>query len=128
MTAQCSEDSNDIDVLPDLPLVQGFREGDVVVGRKIAPDSSEKLAAYTELIAELQIQECLDQISVLNISDVDNIFLVTTDRYTVQIGECSDIRAKVGAMRAVVDKLREMGNEEGTIDVSDDPVHPTYMP
>lgn len=122
------EDSNDIDVLPDLPLVQGFREGDVVVGRKIAPDSSEKLAAYTELIAELQIQECLDQISVLNISDVDNIFLVTTDRYTVQIGECSDIRAKVGAMRAVVDKLREMGNEEGTIDVSDDPVHPTYMP
>lgn len=99
-----------------------------MVGRKIAPDSSEKLAAYTELIAELQIQECLDQISVLNISDVDNIFLVTTDRYTVQIGECSDIRAKVGAMRAVVDKLREMGNEEGTIDVSDDPVHPTYMP
>ena len=31
-------------------------------------------------------------------------------------------------VQLTMDKLREMGNEEGTIDVSDDPVHPTYMP
>ena len=122
------EDSNDIDTLPDLPVVRGFREGDVVVGRKIAPEASEKLVAYKELIAELQTQEYLEQISVLNISDVDNIYLETTDHYTVEMGDSSDMRAKVGAMRAVVDKLREMGKESGIINVADDPVHPTYMP
>ena len=122
------EDSNDIDALPDLPLVQGFQEGDVVVGRKIASDTSEKLITYTALMEELQTQEYLTLISVLNISDVDNIFLVTTDGYTVQLGNRNDIRAKVGAMRAVVDKLKELGNEGGTINISDDPVHPTYMP
>lgn len=122
------EDSNDIDALPDLPLVQGFQEGDVVVGRKIAADGSDKLITYTALMEELQTQEYLIRISVLNISDVDNIFLVTTDGYTVQMGNRDDIRAKVGAMRAVVDKLKELGNEGGTINISDDPVHPTYMP
>ena len=122
------EDSNDIDALPDLPLVQGFQEGDVVVGRKIASDTSEKLITYTALMEELQTQEYLTRISVLNISDVDNIFLVTTDGYTVQLGNRNDIRAKVGAMRAVVDKLKELGNEGGTINIADDPVHPTYMP
>ncbi len=122
------EESNDIDILPALPMVQGFQEGDVLVGRKIATEGSKKLQAYRELISELQLQDYLDQISVLNISDMDNIFLVTIDRYTVQLGSRDDARAKVGAMRAVVEKLRELGNEAGTINVADDPLHPTYMP
>ena len=122
------EESSDIDHPPELLSAQGFQEGKVMVGRTIASSSSEKLKVFVQLISELQLQEYMDQISELNISNVDNIFLVTVDRYTVQLGDASDLRAKVGAMRAVVDKLREMGNESGTINVADDPVHPTYMP
>ena len=53
---------------------------------------------------------------------------VTTDGYTVQLGDRNDLRAKIGAMRAVRLKLIELGKEDGTINVADDPVHPTYMP
>lgn len=76
----------------------------------------------------MSLQGCLEQISVLNLADVDNILLVTTDGYTVQLGEQTDLRAKIGAMRAVRLKLIELGKEKGTINVADDPVHPTYMP
>ena len=98
------------------------------MGRKIVSESSARLRAYTALIEEMSLQGCLEQISVLNLADVDNILLVTTDGYTVQLGEQTDLRAKIGAMRAVRLKLIELGKEKGTINVADDPVHPTYMP
>lgn len=122
------EDSSDIDTLPSLPLVQGLQAGTVMVGRKITTGSVTKLQAYTEIMEEVRIQGCLSQISVLNMSNVDNIFLVTTDGYTVQLGSKADIRAKIGAMRAVRLKLIEMDVTGGTIFVNEDPIHPTYMP
>ena len=56
-----------------------------------------------------------------------------TDEWKALLDEARG-RRKDGLLRrwahyeCLKDKLREMGNEEGTIDVSDDPVHPTYMP
>ena len=122
------EESGDIDAALALPEVRGLQEGSVNVGRKIVSESSARLRAYTALIEEMSLQGCLEQISVLNLADVDNILLVTTDGYTVQLGEQTDLRAKIGAMRAVRLKLIELGKEKGTINVADDPVHPTYMP
>ncbi len=122
------EESGDIDTALALPEVRGLQEGSVTVGRKIVSESSARLRAYTALIEEMSLQGCLEQISVLNLADVDNILLVTTDGYTVQLGEQTDLRAKIGAMRAVRLKLIELGKEKGTINVADDPVHPTYMP
>lgn len=122
------EESGDIDATLALPEVRGLQEGSVTVGRKIVSESSARLRAYTALIEEMSLQGCLEQISVLNLADVDNILLVTTDGYTVQLGEQTDLRAKIGAMRAVRLKLIELGKEKGTINVADDPVHPTYMP
>lgn len=122
------ENSDDIDNLPELPMVQGFQEGNIVVGKKVAPSASARLRAYTSIVEELSIQGCLSQIQELNISQLDNIFLVTVDGYTVLLGDGEDIRAKVGAMRAVRLKLLEMEKSGGTINVSEDPVHPTYMP
>ena len=122
------ENSDDIDNLPELPMVQGFQEGNIVVGKKVAPAASGRLRAYTTIVEELSIQGCLSQIQELNISQMDNIFLVTVDGYTVLLGNGDEIRAKVGAMRAVRLKLLEMEKTGGTINVSEDPVHPTYMP
>jgi len=122
------ENSDDIDNLPELPMVQGFQEGNIVVGKKVAPTASGRLRAYTTIVEELSIQGCLSQIQELNISQMDNIFLVTVDGYTVLLGNGDEIRAKVGAMRAVRLKLLEMEKTGGTINVSEDPVHPTYMP
>ena len=122
------EESGDIDAALALPEVRGLQEGSVTVGRKIVSENSARLRAYTALIEEMSLQGCLEQISVLNLADVDNILLVTTDGYTVQLGEQTDLRAKIGAMRAVRLKLIELGKEKGTINVADDPVHPTYMP
>ena len=122
------EESGDIDAALALPEVRGLQEGSITVGRKIVSESSARLRAYTALIEEMSLQGCLEQISVLNLADVDNILLVTTDGYTVQLGDRNDLRAKIGAMRAVRLKLIELGKEDGTINVADDPVHPTYMP
>ena len=122
------EESGDIDAPPSLPEVRGLQEGTVTVGRKIASEGSRKLTVYRTLIEEMSLQGCLEQVSVLNLTDMENLMLVTIDGYTVELGESTDLRAKLGAMRAVRLKLLELGKEEGTINVATDPIHPTYMP
>ena len=108
--------------------MRGLQEGTVTVGRKIASEGSRKLTVYRTLIEEMSLQGCLEQVSVLNLTDMENLMLVTIDGYTVELGESTDLRAKLGAMRAVRLKLLELGKEEGTINVATDPIHPTYMP
>ena len=70
--------------------------------------TSSRLEAYTALMAEIEIQGFSGQVSELNLSDPDNLTLVTVDGYTVYLGEATDLRAKIGTVRAVVDKLNEM--------------------
>ena len=63
----------------------------------------------------------------LDMSDMDSIFLTTSDDYIVRLGDSTDMHAKLRAMILTIEYLRANGHGEGTVDVSV-PVYPSYIP
>ena len=88
---------------------------------------AEQMDAYELLMEEIFLQGFSDQVSELNLSNPDSLYLITTDGYTAHLGDMTEMRAKIGTVRAVVAKLREMGKEGGVIEASV-PAVATYTP
>lgn len=101
-----------------LVMVTGLKPKDLRTGRIMAAGSAAHMEAYLELVQELEKQGYLFQVSELNITDPENLYLVTTDGYTAHLGDLTDLRAKIGTVRAVVSKLREMGKKNGMLEAS----------
>ena len=99
-------------------VVTGLKPKELRVGRIMTAGTADHMKAYRELIDELDQQGFLSQISELNVSDPESIYLVTRDGYTARLGDLSSLRAKIGTVRAVVAKLREMGKNGGMLEAS----------
>lgn len=107
--------------------VTGFQAKEVRIGNRIVPGSASQLEVYQDLIEEITLQDFANQVSELNLSNSDSLYLVTVDGYTAHLGDGSELRAKLGTLRAVVAKLREMGKYGGVIEASV-PAVATYTP
>lgn len=122
------EESFDTSVnYPGLISVNGMEIRQCEVGKQLILASTKQLDVYMSVLLELKVMGATDQVKELNLSDMDNLFLVSTDGYAVRLGESSSIHAKLRAMLLTLDKLREDGYGVGTVDVST-PVNPTYIP
>ena len=112
-----------------LITVTGFQAKEVRLGNQIVPGTQRQLEVYIELMQELALQNYAGEVAELNLSDPDNLYLVTRDReaYTAHLGDSKDLRAKIGTLRAVIAKLREMGKYGGVIEASV-PAVATYTP
>lgn len=122
------EESFDTDAAyPGLVAVDGLDIRQCEVGKQLIVSGSKQLDVYMSILLELKVMDAMDQVKELNLSDMDNLFLVSTDGYSVRLGESSSIHAKLRAMLLTLDKLREDGYGAGTVDVST-PVNPTYIP
>ncbi len=110
-----------------LPVATGMQTREVMVGKIIGAGNEDILGAYCHLVQELIWQGYLTGISELKVSDPDSLYLMTVDGYTVHLGQDENLRAKIGTVRAVVDKLKEMGHRGGVIEASV-PGVATYTP
>ncbi len=110
-----------------LMTVTGVKVKDIRLGSIFVPQKKEQFELSKAVVDELILQDYIHQIAELNVSNMDNIYLITIDGYTVDIGNGEDVRAKVGTVRAVVKKLREMGKQGGMIDACI-PGEATYSP
>ena len=91
---------------------------DIRVGSQIICYNSERLDAMLDIAAELDAQGCRNEIAEMNLSDLNGIFLVTTDGYVANIGDAQQLRPKIGTVRAVVSELRSRGLKGGTIEAT----------
>ena len=110
-----------------LITVTGFQTREIRVGQIIVPSMGDQMTAFEELIREVILQDYTDQVSELNLSNPDSLYLITSDGYTAHLGDLTDMRAKIGTVRAVVQKLREMGRRGGMLEASV-PGVATFMP
>jgi len=110
-----------------LITVTGFQAKEVRLGHQINPGTQAQLEVYMALMEEIQLQNYQDQVSELNLSNPDSLYLVTVDGYTAHLGDGTELRAKLGTLRGVVAKLREMGKYGGVIEASV-PAVATYTP
>ena len=110
-----------------LITVTGFQTREIRVGDVIVATMASQMEAYKELMGEVLRQGFSDQVAELNLSNPDSLYLITKDGYTAHLGNKEDLRAKIGTVRAVVEKLREMGKTGGMLEASV-PAVATYMP
>ena len=110
-----------------LLVLTGMKVSKATVGRVIEPEDPRKLAVYETMIYELETKGMLSGISELNVSDLDNLYLVSVDGYSIRLGSTEQLSAKLISYTAVWEALKGMGKYGGTIDVSS-PVYPTYIP
>ena len=115
--------------LPDyaLPVVTGIQVKDIRVGHLMTAGSVDQMDTYLQVMKELTLQGFAGQVSELNLSDLDRLYLVTRDGCIVYLGAPSDLRAKIGTVRAVTAKLEEMGLSGGSLEASI-PGEATYTP
>ena len=97
------------------------------VGRQLMLNKTAQMEVYATALLELKVMSAMDQILELDLSDMDNLFLVSTDGYSVRLGNADNLHAKLRAMLMTLDWLRQEGYGAGTVDVSV-PVNPTYIP
>jgi len=101
-----------------LMIVTGLKPKDLQVGRVMTAGSSRHTEAYKALVQEVLLQGILSQVSELNMTDPDSLYLITVDGYTAHLGDTSQLRAKIGTARAVVAYLRQEGMTGGMLEVS----------
>ncbi len=102
----------------DLITVTGFSRANAKVGQLLTAPGMENMQAFTMLMHEIESQGFVSQVAELNLADPDSLYLITVDGYTAALGDTTFLRAKIGTVRAVVDKLREMGKTGGMLDAS----------
>jgi cell division septal protein FtsQ len=116
-----------IDLNNAMISVTGLDLRDIRKGKIIVCRQAEQLQSYIALMGELEMQDYVYEISVINLSDMGNIYLVTRSGYTVTVGDSLQMRAKIGTVRAVIEKLKEMGKKGGMIEAGV-PGVATYSP
>lgn len=121
-----SEDMDD-EQYSGLFELKGLSLKDTRVGLKLQLSDDEQGVIYESLIREIRVMQWLPMILEIDLSDLDSIRLMTTDHYSIVIGDDQNIHAKLRAMTLVREKLISMGLSKGTIDVSDYE-HPFYLP
>lgn len=121
------ERSNNVMLDNGLPTVTGMQTREARVGHVIVAQKANQTETMRTILDELDAQGYASEISELNLSNLESLYLITIDGYTVNIGGVSEIRAKIGTMRAVVTSLREMGKTGGVIDATV-PGEATYSP
>ena len=122
------EESNDTDAQPALMRLEGLEvANEPILGRRISPRKSEQLDTYVRMMMELKALQMLDRVTEFYVSDANNLYLATSDGYSVRLGTSDRLHAKLRAMMLVRDELRSRGLTDGTIDVAT-PEQPTYIP
>ena len=112
------EEYSDMDYTGNLPVVYGFKVGNVTVGEILSVRNERQLIAYSSIVSELSIQRYIEKIASINVSEPNALTLLTKSGITVQLGNCDYMRAKIGALRADIDYLQQVGKTSGVLDVS----------
>lgn len=111
-------ESDQYDIPEGALVITGLQVTSARVGNVVSVKDSTRLAAYQAIMAELEQQLFRDQVSEVNLSTTDSLYLVTVDGLTVRLGSQDHMRAKIGALRTDLGYLRQTGMRGGTLDVS----------
>lgn len=98
--------------------VSGLNLRDIRLSAHMVCQNDAQLDAYKALFAELELQGIRGEVAELNFSSLDSIYMVTTDGYTVNLGDANDLQGKLGTARAVMKELRQRGLKGGMVETT----------
>ncbi len=77
---------------------------------------SEKLEVVISVLEYLEDNGILGDVTALDVTSINSILLSYGDRFSVQLGDRTQLSYKIGCMKAAVEKMED--HESGTLDVS----------
>lgn len=121
------EESLDTESDVNVLLVTGMDIHNCRVGATLGLNSTQQMKTFTEILIELKVMSGLEQMKELDLSNMDNLFMVSRDGFTVRLGPADSLHARLRSMLLTLEHLRQEGYSGGTVDVST-PANPTYIP
>ena len=112
------DETNSTSMPAGMPTVTGFQITNIHVGQKMEVRNQEQMRAYYDIMAELRLQYYRDQIQDINLTDSDNLYLLTVTGISVRLGSREFMRAKIGALRTDIAYLQQLGKTSGLLDVT----------
>lgn len=113
------EQTDNIDVAPQVPVVTGMHVSSVRVGSPVVFTESWQGEAIDKALSAIEAQQMIGEISELNVAALDNLYLVTEDGMQVKLGDDDALDEKLALLRAVLPQLRNGAEIRGSIlDVS----------
>ncbi len=101
-----------------LPVVIGMQVSEARTGRQILSSKEGKVDEYRTLIGELRLQGAVNLFNQINLTDDSHIYLRHTDGMIADIGTLSELMAKIGTLRAVINEISRSGPVTGFADVT----------
>lgn len=126
-TGMVLEQTEELTPVPGMIVMTGIKVEQAGVGRQLILKSEKQLKAMQEILYEIEMKGLDERISELNLSDLENLYLVTVDGFSVRLGPYEMIGPKLISLDAVHQELLRRELSGGTIDVSA-PIYPTYIP
>ena len=117
-----------------LMRLEGVEIRSYTLGWPLTATNGYKLDLYKEIMLELIAMQMTSEVSELYLTDMENLYVGTTQGYSVHLGDSTDIHAKLRLMDMVVDELEanpsvKEGYSVGTIDVSNASLgYATFIP
>ena len=97
------------------------------VGQTMVLSSAAQETVFKDLFLEMKVLGCTGQIREVDLSNTASILLSTRNGLTVAMGNGQSLHAKLRSLLLVQEKLAEMGQSGGTLNVSN-PETPSYSP
>lgn len=112
------DEQNSTAIPEGIPSVVGLQITSIHVGQKLEVRNQAQMQAYYSIVSELGLQYYRDQVTEINLSDTDDLFVQTVSGISVRLGTGDYMRAKIGAIRTDLPYLQQLGKTSGVLDVS----------
>ena len=110
-----------LDELPEnrkYPVIEGFAVSSVSLGRTIGTDDTFKITVMSEILTALENRQITDSIYSIDLSDINNIRMLTPDNLSIKFGQADKIVDKIKWIDRMLPTLKRDGRTSGVLDVS----------
>lgn len=102
----------------DMPIVTGITVNSIEIGSPIVTEDEFKIAVMQEILQELNARDLFGMIESVDLSNVNNIILTSSNGLPIRFGQAEKVQDKVKWIANRLPALEREGQAEGTLDVS----------
>ncbi|MBS7315511.1 MAG: FtsQ-type POTRA domain-containing protein [Clostridiaceae bacterium] len=99
-----------------LPVINGAAPSEYQPGRQLVFEDGLMLESLKSILAELVKSDWIANISEINLEKIYNISFQYANRFTVVLGDASELEYKLAVFRVMLERLKD--TDQGTIDLS----------
>lgn len=103
---------------PECPVVEGITVTDPKIGQDITTDDAFKISIMQEILQNLDNRDLFALIAVVDLTNINNIRLVSRDGLAIRIGQAERIADKIKWVQNRLPALAREGQSAGLLDVS----------